>query len=107
MRRLAAGALLLLSLSGCGPRRSLPGPAVDASLPPADQLVRNVAQRRAAIQSVRTLARLDYTSPEEKRHAKQVILAARPDRLRFEVLVAVRHGLRVGDERGTAGGVCA
>jgi hypothetical protein len=51
-----------------------------------EQLLRSVAARRAAIHSLRTVARLAYTSPTEKRHAKQVILAARPDRLRFEVL---------------------
>jgi hypothetical protein len=45
-----------------------------------------MAQRRAMFHSLRTLARLTYTSPTETRHAKQIILAARPDRLRFEVL---------------------
>jgi hypothetical protein len=76
-----------VALPGCAPRRvSLPAAAVDASLPPAEQLLRHVTERRDAIHSLRTLARLAYTSPTEKRRAKQIILAARPDRLRFEVL---------------------
>ena len=32
------------------------------------------------------MARLEYSAPDETRRAKQIILAARPDRLRFEVL---------------------
>lgn len=87
MRLLAVGALLVVALSGCAPRRvGVPTPTVDASLPPAEQLLRYVSDRRDAIHSLRTVARLAYTSPTEKRRAKQIILAARPDRLRFEVL---------------------
>ena len=35
--------------------------------------------------SVRAMARLSYTSPEESRKAKQLVIAERPDRLRFEI----------------------
>ena len=87
MGRLAAGTLLVVVLSGCAARQApVPTPATDAALPAADELLRHVSARRDAIHSVRTIARLAYTSPTEKRRAKQVILAARPDRLRFEVL---------------------
>jgi hypothetical protein len=87
VRRLAAGTLLVVVLSGCAARQVVvPAPATDASLPAAERLLRHVSARRDAIHSLRTIARLAYTSPTEKRRAKQVILAARPDRLRFEVL---------------------
>lgn len=87
MRRRAAGMLLVVVLSGCAARQvDVPAPATDASLPGADQLLRHVSARREAIHSLRTMARLAYTSPTDTRRAKQVILAARPDRLRFEVL---------------------
>ena len=32
------------------------------------------------------MARVSYSSPEESRKAKQLLIAARPDRLRFEIL---------------------
>jgi outer membrane lipoprotein-sorting protein len=87
VRRLAAGALVVAALSGCASHRvSGPDPTLDASLPSAAELLASIAQRRQRIHTLRTLARLTYTSPTERRHAKQIILAARPDRLRFEVL---------------------
>jgi hypothetical protein len=76
-------------LAGCA-SRSTPRPAAPASgeagLPTAQQIFAALDQRRAAIRSVRAMARLSYTSPEEARKAKQLVIAERPDRLRFEIL---------------------
>src|SRR5262249_47684521 len=54
--------------------------------PSAAQVFAALAERRDQVRSVRALARLRYTSPEESRSAKQLVLAERPDRLRFEIL---------------------
>lgn len=88
MRRLAVGAFALVVLSGCAGRQRVSPVAAPAlgSLPAATALIQSLDERRLALRSVRAYARLRYTSPELSRHAKQIILAARPDRLRFEVL---------------------
>jgi len=84
VRRLAVGALCLVTVAGCAAR---PSPVIDTRpLPQAEGLVNALTARRASIHSLRALARLAYTAPGESRRARQVILAARPDRLRFEVL---------------------
>lgn len=77
----------LLVLAGC-PARRVPGPtdAAVGALPTAPQILDALTRRRAAVHSVRAMARLRYTSPEESRNAKQLVIAARPDRLRFEIL---------------------
>jgi outer membrane lipoprotein-sorting protein len=48
--------------------------------------MRAIEARRDMIQSIRAVARMRYTSPNESRRAKQVIVAERPDRLRLEIL---------------------
>jgi len=42
--------------------------------------------RRSEIRSIRALARTSYSSPEPSQRVRQLILAARPDRLRWEIL---------------------
>ncbi len=87
MRHLALAAAVAALAVGCAARQELPLPsAVSGPVPQAAELVRALAARRAAIHSVRALARTSFTSPEESRRAKQVIVAARPDKLRLEVL---------------------
>lgn len=88
MRRLATGLLCLLAASACAPHYApRPSPVLEPGpLPPADRLLQALEVRRAALRSLRCLARVAYRAPGESRRAKQVILAARPDRLRFEVL---------------------
>jgi len=87
MRR-ARPLLAVLALAGCAARAPLPAPSapVPATLPTRDVLQRSMAERRAAVTSLRSIARLRYTTADESRSAKQVIVAERPDRLRFEVL---------------------
>jgi outer membrane biogenesis lipoprotein LolB len=81
---LFAAALLL---GGCATRAApRPGSAAIGALPAAQRIFDALAQRRAAVRSVRAMARLSYTSPDESRKAKQLLIAERPDRLRLEIL---------------------
>jgi len=78
---------LAFILAGCAARAPHAPPAGPGGpLPSAAQIDDALAQRRAAVRSVRALARLRYSAPEESRSAKQLIIAERPDRLRFEIL---------------------
>lgn len=87
LRRLAAVLATAVMLAGCASRPAPPPPAAPlAALPPAEQILASLAARRSAVHAVRALARLSYTSPEESRRAKQLVVAERPDRLRLEVL---------------------
>ncbi|MGH7789736.1 MAG: LolA family protein, partial [Candidatus Binatia bacterium] len=45
-----------------------------------------LARQRTAVHSVRALAKLTYSAPEDSGSARQILIAARPDRLRMEVL---------------------
>lgn len=88
MRRLAIWMVSVVVLGGCTVRQEPPllpasGPFEP---PPLAELMRAVDARRDAIQSLRAVARMHYTSPSESRKAKQIIVAERPDRLRLEVL---------------------
>lgn len=87
MRSAVAATIAFAVLSGCAASRPL-GPTVPAGepLPSAEALLGVLHSRREALRSLRTLARLEYFAGEETRRAKQVILASRPDRLRFEIL---------------------
>ena len=81
---LLAGVLLL---GGCATRSApRPGGAALRALPTAQQVFDALAQRRTAVRSVRAFAKLSYTSPDESHKAKQLVIAERPDRLRFEIL---------------------
>lgn len=80
---------LLLVASACVPRveRKLPAaPPVGSVTVDAGEILQALDARREAVWGVRALAKMAYHSPETSRHARQVILAARPDRLRWEVL---------------------
>lgn len=77
----------VMLLAGCAPRLApRPAGAPLGTLPAAEQIFAALAQRRSAVRGVRAMARLSYTSPEESRRAKQLVIAQRPDRLRFEIL---------------------
>lgn len=112
MRRLALGALAVLCAAGCGPRQArLPGSALaTAPLPHRAELLRSLSERRAVVQSLRTMARTTVTADGDSYRARQLIIAARPDRLRFEVLspfgsefvVTTSDGLLAAYERGEA-----
>ena len=71
--------------TGCAARRPL-GPVAPAALPAAAELQAVLAQRREAVRSLRALAHIHYRAPEESNSSRDAIIAARPDRLRVEVL---------------------
>lgn len=74
-------------LAGCAARSTPRPPAAPlGSLPDAQRILGALAERRSAVRGVRAMARLSYSSPEESRRAKQLLIAERPDRLRFEIL---------------------
>lgn len=74
-------------LAGCAPRSvSRPTPAPAGTLPAAEAIFAALAQRRQALRAVRAIARLSYSAPDESHKAKQLLVAERPDRLRFEIL---------------------
>jgi outer membrane lipoprotein-sorting protein len=90
--RAARGAtLVLLSAAlvmGCAARVARqPGlPPAPALTMDANEIVRNVNAGRAEIRSLRAMARMVYKTPETSYRTRQVIVAERPDRLRWEVL---------------------
>jgi outer membrane lipoprotein-sorting protein len=52
----------------------------------SNELVRDLDVRRAEIHSLRAVARMAYHTSETSHRTRQVIVAERPDRLRWEVL---------------------
>jgi hypothetical protein len=87
MRRRALTVLATVALlAGCTTRPApRPGTPQVGALPSAEDIVAALEQRRGAVRSLRAMARLSYASPEETRKAKQLVIAERPDRLRFEI----------------------
>jgi len=84
-RRVVTAVLCLAAVAGCTTQQAVTH--VPLSVPAdAETLVQALSARRAGLHSLRTLARIVYTSQGTSRRAKQVILAARPDRLRWEIL---------------------
>ncbi len=107
------GAVCLALIAGCAARQAAgpPSPTGEVRrLPSVDELTSAVGTRRAAVHSVRAQARLEYSSPVESRRAKQILLVARPDRLRLEVLspfgavfvMTARDGMLAAWDRGEA-----
>lgn len=88
MRRPGIAVLAAVVLvAGCASRSALrPVPAPAGTLPGADAIFAALAQRREAVRAVRAIARLSYSAPDESHKAKQLLVAERPDRLRFEIL---------------------
>jgi outer membrane lipoprotein-sorting protein len=89
-RAARGAALALLSavlVTGCAahvvgkPRRGTGELAMDPN-----EIVRDIRARRAEIHSVRAVARMAYHTAETSHRIRQVIVAERPDRLRWEVL---------------------
>lgn len=86
MRTAIAGLVTVVALAGCTARPALPPPRGPAGpLPTNAALDAALDARRAALHSLRAWARLSYSAPDESRRAKQLLVVARPDRLRFEV----------------------
>ena len=77
---------LLIGLTGC----SILSPPVAPQLPvpqwQSAQLIESLTQRQKQLQSVRSLARVDYAGPEGKQGFQEAVVVQRPDRLRLETL---------------------
>lgn len=98
-------ALLALGLlCACGPRRAVTVFRAPDTLPDPGQLDAALESRRAAVHSLRALARLRYRDPESSNTSREAIAVARPDRLRVEVLsfFGAVFVLTTGDGRFTA-----
>jgi hypothetical protein len=63
-----------------------PEPQVSGKRWEAGELIESLAQRRAQVRSLRSLARLDYAGPDGKGNVQEAVLVQRPDRLRLETL---------------------
>ena len=78
---------ILAVLAGCATTTVQPIPTEAPTHPwEAAQLRDAITQRREKFQSVRALARVDYSGPEGKNGFQEAILVQRPDRLRLETL---------------------
>jgi hypothetical protein len=85
--RIIAVLATVVMLAGCTTlRHSAPAAAPAGPLPTAAEVLDSLAARRAAVHSLRAWAKLSYSSPEESRRARQLLVAERPDRLRLEIL---------------------
>lgn len=90
MRRQYIAVLTAMLLAGCALREP-PKPPPAAGMPSnprlaVERITASMSARRAALQGFRSLAQLTYRTAENAQRAKHVIVAQRPDRLRFEVL---------------------
>lgn len=85
MRRAIAVLATVVALAGCAARPAPAPPAPRGPLPGLPALRAADAARRDAVRALRAWARLAYVSPEESRRARQLLIAARPDRLRLEI----------------------
>ena len=76
--------LFVLLLSSCAPIRPNLGAPVSRSF--ADDLLRESADNSALISSVQGLARVEVKAPMTSFNGSQVVIAAKPDKLRAETL---------------------
>lgn len=100
MRRPILALLVVLAAAGCATRAKVAPEAPPRTLPSAAELLDTLSARRAAVRAVRALARTSYASPEESRRVKQVLVAARPDRLRLDILSPFGVALVLAAGRG-------
>src|SRR5262249_23997441 len=78
--------VLSVSLGSCTARRPVqPAPSQPEALPSAHQLLRNFAARRHTLTSLRGLAGVVYSDPQDKGTAKQAVAVSVPDRFRLEL----------------------
>lgn len=61
-------------------------PRLPSTVPPAARLLESLAERRAAIRSIRGFAQIAYESADDNLGARHAVLARRPDHFRLEVL---------------------
>ena len=83
---------------GCATLRARIGSA-PASLPSAagsaDGLLRILDERSASLQTFRALAQMRYVGPKDSLSVKQIVVVARPSRLRIEMMSAFGVALQI------------
>ena len=70
----------------CAARRPAVPPSAPPVLPSAAALEAALANRRQGLRTLRALARVRYRDADGSNSSRQAVIAARPDRLRIEVL---------------------
>lgn len=91
MRRNRSGrARLWVALAACGLAAACQPaklrPRLPTTIPSAARLIESLAERRAAVRSVRGFAQIAYESGGENLGARHAVLVRRPDHFRLEVL---------------------
>jgi hypothetical protein len=82
--------LALVLGTGCAAvRRPAVAPLAQGPLPAAADLLTLLRHERTSRTSLRTLAKVAYDGPDGNGHTRQVLVVARPTRLRIEVLSAL------------------
>jgi hypothetical protein len=94
-------AVLCALAGGCAAVQPPAPPALAPPLPDAATLAQAIERQRLARTSLRALARVKYSGPEETGRARQVVLVERPARLRFEVLSAFGSVFVLTADNGT------
>jgi len=102
-RKLASGRSLgsflftvLVFLAGCSTLRLQPIPTEAPTQGwQQSQMLDALAQRREQFQSMRTLARVNYSGPTGKNGFQEAMVVARPNRLRLETLVPVLGAISI------------
>ena len=76
--------VLFIGLTGCAIVTAPPAPQLPVPQWESDKLIDSLTQRKKQFQSLRALARVDYTGPEGKQGFQEAVVVQRPDRLRLE-----------------------
>ncbi len=76
--------VVVVSAAACQPAKVRP--RLPATTPSADQCLAALAERRAAIHSIRGFAQIAYQSGDENVGARHAVLVRSPDHFRLEVL---------------------
>ena len=86
LRALALG--VAIAAGGCAVVRPPVRMVAPAKLPSVAELQAALAKRREAVHSLRALAHMRYRDAEGSHSARQALVAARPDRVRVEVMTS-------------------
>jgi outer membrane lipoprotein-sorting protein len=83
--RLSVAVAACLLVTACRPAAKL-APRLPATTPTAERLVETLAERRAALRSIRGFAQIAYETGDDNLGARHAVLVRSPDHFRLEVL---------------------
>jgi outer membrane lipoprotein-sorting protein len=88
------------AFAGCATLRArLPtATSIEPSAVSADDLLRIVDERSASLHTFRALAQMHYVGPKDSLAVKQIVVVARPNRLRIEMMSAFGVVLQVASD---------